>query len=814
MRFTPLVGVKQIDEQHPPLRFRGQRREHILLDVLDEDLIRIRHYPDGQTRLSRTWMIVDSAGTLPREGRLRDDLTPFACPSFALDTLSPSALQIQTAQLKLTVHLGDLHLEWADSAGQVFAEDLERIAYSYNRAGREVFHYLKRRPQERYYGFGERTGPLNKAGRRMRMVNMDTLGYDSEASDPLYKHFPFYITYLPDLDIAYGLLYDNLATTVFDIGQEIDGFRGDYRYYQAMDGDLDYYLIYGPSIEGVVEKLTRLTGRPALPPRWSLGYLGSTMKYTEAPNAQEQLKEFAQLCQQHDIPCDLFHLSSGYSVNENGERCVFTWNRSRIPDPQQMVNNFHEAGIRLAPNIKPYLLTTHPMYADVAARGGFIREADTDAPQISTFWSGGSGEGGDGSYIDFTSPAGYDWWQEQITAQLLSYGMDALWNDNNEFEIWDDAARCQGYALHSEIPIGIMRPVQTLLMAHASYHALARAYDRMRPFVLSRSGMPGIQRYAQTWSGDNTTSWHDFRFNIPMGLGMGLSGAPNCGHDVGGFHGPKPSPELLVRWVQNHIFHPRFCIHSWNTDGTVTEPWMYPEVLPLIRDAIHFRYRLIPYLYCLLFEASQTGHPIIRPLVYHFAADSRCHDESFDFLLGPFLLVATVLHENARTRNIYLPQNAKWFDFHTGEWFEGGQEITLDAPLDHIPLLVRSGGIIPMGKVMRFIGEQTDDLRQVLLFPDPHKGSSAFDLIEDDGITTECPQGICTVVHIELNASPENLTLFLSLLSNRYTLPYEAIEFILPHAENRPVQIVFQDGRQQTFPAGQRHILVPLSTTQ
>ena len=308
---------------------------------------------------------------------------------------------------------------------------------------------------------------------------------------------------------------------------ELDAYHGRFRYYQADDGDLDYYLIYGPSIAQVVEKFSALIGRPILPPRWSLGYLGSTMTYTEAPDAQEQLKRFVALCDEHRIPCDLFHLSSGYTLDPNEKRNVFTWNRQRIPDPKAMVENFARAGIKLSPNIKPALLLTHPRYAEVAAFGGFIKQAESDAPEIITFW------GGAGSYLDFTNSQTCEWWKRNVREQLLEYGIISTWNDNNEFEVWDDEARCDGFG--EAIPIGLARPLQTLLMVRASYEAQKAFRPDERPYVLSRSGCPGIQRYAQTWSGDNTQSWETLKYNIPMGLGLSLSGAPNTGHDVGGF---------------------------------------------------------------------------------------------------------------------------------------------------------------------------------------------------------------------------------------------------------------------------------------
>lgn len=783
MRFTAPTGV-QFQEHEAPhtLHFAGSGGERLRITVLEHDLVRVQHHPDGQPRLNRTWMVVGSEGHMPREGRQRDDLSPFSTPDFSLQENTDS-LELRTDALRLRIHPGKLRLEWYNADNTLFAEDVPRIAYAYNRAGGDVFHYLRRYPGEHYYGFGERSGALSKAGRRMRMLNLDSLGYNAETGDPLYKHFPFYITFLPDQQIAYGLFYDNLATSVFDMGKEIDAYHGLYRYYQAHAGDLDYYVLYGPSIPDVLDKFTRLTGRPALPPRWTLGYLGSTMSYTEAPDAQEQLKQFAQLTRQHDIPCDMFHLSSGYTTDEDGKRCVFTWNRSKVPQPEQMVQHFHDAGIRLAPNVKPYMLKTHPNYDEVAGKGGFIQQAASDAPEISTFWSGGAMESDDGAYLDFTSEAGYDWWQERLQATLLDYGMDAVWNDNNEYELWDDEARCAGYG--EPIPIGQARPLQTLLMGHASYHALLKHQPDERPFVLTRSACPGMQRYAQTWSGDNTTSWNDLRYNIPMGLGLSLSGMPNTGHDVGGFHGPKPEPELLVRWVQNHIFHPRFCIHSWNTDGTVTEPWMYPQVLPLIRDAIQLRYRLIPYLYTLFKQAADTGQPIMRPLLYHFPQDERCHTESFQFMLGPNLMVASVIERGARSKDVYLPRGTQWCDFHSGTWYAGGQTITVQADLDHIPLFVPAGAMLPMSKVMQHVGAEADDMRELYLFLPPAGGDGHFTLYEDDGLSFAYQRGQYATLDFQASADEERITLNVTVDNTAHVLSYGEVRCVLPPNETR-----------------------------
>lgn len=787
---------------------RGARGELLRLSALEPDVVRVQMWPDGAPRLDRTWMICGEDGDVPREGRVRDDLSPFSCPAFERRMGADGgdgdggSMRLSTGLLTVEVRLRDGRLRWCDGEGVCFAADLGDRAYAYDRAGRSVAHFMERDRREHYYGFGEKSGPLDKQGRRLRMMNLDALGYNAESGDPLYKHWPIYITYAPQHCIAYALIYDNLSTSVFDMGQEHDNYYHAYRYWQAEEGDVDYTLVYGPGIPQVVEKVARLIGRPALPPRWSLGYLGSTMGYTDAPDAQEQLKRFVELCAEHDIPCDLFHLSSGYTLGADGKRYVFTWNRSRIPDPPGMAAHFHAAGIHLAANIKPCLLTTHPRYAEVAALGAFVQAAEADVPEVNIFW------GGYGSHLDFTNPAGYAWWQEQVHAQLLDVGIDATWNDNNEFNIWDDDARCHGFG--QPLTIGRIRPLQPLLMTRASHEAQAAARPDERPYLITRSGCPGIQRYAQTWSGDNETSWHTLRYNIPMGLGMSLSGLPNIGHDVGGFTGYKPDPELFVRWVQNGIFHPRFTIHSWHLDGSVNEPWMYPEVLPLVREAIRLRYRLIPYLYTLIFEAARTGAPAIRPLVYHYPGDERCRTESFDFLLGERLLVASVLEPGARTRAVYLP-HGDWCDWWTGQWHAGGQTATLDAPLERPLLLAAAGALIPLGRAMRHVGAQADDLRQLAAFPGPGTGRSRFTWVEDDGITLAYRSGGYTEVSAEMEWDGQAIALRLSATGG-YPLPYRDVEIVLPAGETRPLQAHGATGEEWTDGEGRRHLRAGVAT--
>jgi alpha-glucosidase len=324
----------------------------------------------------------------------------------------------------------------------------------------------------------------------------------------------------------------------------------------------------------------------------------------------------------------------------------------------------------------------------------------------------------------------------------------------------------------------------------ASYEAQVENQPNERPFALTRSAITGMQRYCQSWSGDNSTSWNTLRYNIPMGLSQGLSGFPNTGHDVGGFYGEPPSPELLTRWVQNGVMHPRFTIHSSLLGGAsgATEPWMYPEMLPYIRAAIELRYQLIPYLYSVFRNASLTGQPIIRPMVYEFQHDPRTHTESFDFLVGSHLLVASVLEPDATTRDVYLPTNTGWYDFYTGDFYTGGETITLHAPIERLPLLVREGGILPMGKTMQHVGAEPDDERRVYLYPYRGDGQSAFVLYEDDGVSFDYRQGGFTEIVLGIQSSSDAIELTVDVRGS-YTLPYSEISFILPSGETRLLSI-------------------------
>ncbi|WP_299484278.1 TIM-barrel domain-containing protein [uncultured Roseibium sp.] len=720
-------------------------RHSFTATVLEHDLIRITLLKDGAFRLDRTWAIAPEKD-VPFEGRKREDMSGFSCPSFRL-TEAEDTVTLETDTLRLTIGR-PLSLVWearrtTSDAWQEIARDRPLNAYMIGRKDHRNQHYMRRYGDERFYGLGEKAGALERSGRRFEMRNLDALGYDARSTDPLYKHIPFTITDRGTRG-AYGLFYDTLATCWFDLGNEKDNYHPPFRAFRAEDGDLDFYFFWAPNVLDVVKRQHWLIGGTAFMPRWGLGYSGSTMAYTDSDNAQERVRTFLDKLEEEDIPCDSFQLSSGYTAIE-GRRYVFHWNTDRFPDVEALTSSYADAGINLIANIKPVLLDDHPLYEDAQEAGLFIRDSESGAPEHSPFWDG------TGSHLDFTNPGTVAWWQANVTSKLLNRGIKSTWNDNNEYEVWDDDAICAGFG--EPIPVSLIRPLHSQLMTRASFEAQKQDQPGKRPYLISRCASPGTQRYAQTWTGDNYTSWETLRWNIPMGLGLSLSGFYNTGHDVGGFAGPRPEPELFLRWVQNGIFHPRFTIHSWNDDGTANEAWMYPEITPLVRDALKLRAQLIPYLYTQLYCAVADGEPILRPLFLDYPGDTSCRHAEFDFLLGRDLLVATVVEQGASYRTVTLPENGEgWWAFDGSTWYPGGEKIDIPVTLESIPLFVRGGAVLPIAAANLRSDPLHDRERTWRIYPQAvNCGTSLSRAYDDDGSSAEALGGQHSLTTFELS---------------------------------------------------------------
>ncbi|MFM0234045.1 glycoside hydrolase family 31 protein [Paraburkholderia sediminicola] len=748
----------------------------IELFVLADDIIRVLVLPDGETHGPRTWSLAPGTDDVPLEGRDRRDMSGFTPPPFALSS-DAGHVVIETARIRLTVTLDGGFCAWdilRDSSWHRVMSDRKTQAYNFGWWDGRVYHYIERRKDEMYVGLGERAGSLNRADQSYEMRNIDAMGYSARTTDPLYKHIPFYVTWQPESATGFGLFYDTLADCRFDMGRELDNYHGHYRHFVAEHGDLDYYFIASAGTPlHAVRRFTWLTGRPAWMPKWGLGYSGSTMSYTDAPDAQQRMGEFIDRCSEHDVLCDSFHLSSGYT-SIGPKRYVFNWNHEKFPDIDGFVQSYLEHGVRLCANIKPCLLQDHPAFDEVARAGLLIASRDGD-PAWVQFWDEV------GAYLDFTNPATIDWWKTRVKDSLLKHGIAATWNDNNEFEIWSPDAIAQGFG--QPYPAREAKVLQTQLMMRASHDAQREYAPDRRPFLVSRSGGVGMQRYVQTWSGDNYTSWETLRFNLKMGLGLAMSGVSNSGHDIGGFSGPAPGPELFVRWVAFGIFLPRFSIHSWNDDGTVNEPWMYPEVTQHVAALIKLRYRLIPYLYELLWQSHSAYEPVLRPMFAEFPHDPRCLVDGDDMMLGSSMLVAPVVEADQSTRDVYLPTGARWASYWSGEVFEGGQTVTLPAPFEQPVTLLREGCVIPLNIAEQHFGRPADE-RAFIAVPHDGTGIARGGCVEDDGESETWRTGAQGRWHVTITSDASALRI--SIVREGWVQqPQQEVRLLVPKDEAR-----------------------------
>ena len=642
-------------------------------------------------------------------------------------------------------------LRFLDVDGRVLAEDIYGAAYIKDGNMRRR-HRGRIFDGDRFYGFGEKSGSLNKYGDRLRMYPSDALGYDPEKTDPLYKHIPFFIRLNENTKIASGMFYHNMSPTEFDMGRGRCNYFPQHYTYTADAGKLDYFFIAGPAISDVVESYTYLTGRQPLFPRYAYGYLGSSMYYSElAKDSDEAVLQFVDRAVAEGVPMTGFMLSSGYTTQADNKRCVFTWNHDRFSDPAGFVKKMKNKGVRISANVKPGFLKVHPMLDELAGQDFFIKDENGQKPETGFWW------GGPGYFADLTSDKNRQIWSRLLTENVLEYGIDSVWDDNCEVDsiINDDAlVDAEG---HPERIAGY-RAVTANIMCKLAYDALLKNDPHRRPFVVCRAGSAGIQNFASTWAGDNLTCWEALQYNIGTILGMGLSGVANQGCDIGGFHGPAPEPELFARWVQMGVFMPRFSIHSCNTDNTVTEPWMYEGVKDEIREAIRLRYRLLPYIYSMMEASHRQGSPVMRPLFYKYQDDARVYDEGIQFMMGDSLMVAPVVTKGAEGIEVYFPQGDDFIDLSTYERYEGGNCSVLPVTLSDIPMFICRGGVLTMAEDMpilegsgRGIGFDINDRSKgalepkkllVYVYPEAGDNSLIHSFYEDDGESMDYEKGV------------------------------------------------------------------------
>ena len=634
--------------------------------------------------------------------------------------------QIVTPALTVSVRHRPFRVSIADSSGNdLDADDAERgIAFS----GRAVRVWKRLRDDEQIYGFGEKTGRLNKRGRQLggysyTMWNSDTFAYESD-TDPIYVSIPFYIVLRNGR--AHGVFFDNTFRSNFDVGHTTQGLLS----FGADGGELDYYLIDGPDPKHVIQRYTEMTGRMPLPPRWALGY--HQCRYSYYP--ESRVRFIARNFRERRIPADVIWLDIHYLDGFN----PFTWDPERFPDPARLVGDLRGDGFHVVPIIDahPKKQPGWPVYDSGLAGDHYVKNPDGSVFEAPVWPSQAEKNPGPSVFPDFSKPGAREWWGG-LFKPYVDMGIRGIWNDMNEPAVFQTVTGTMPLDVrhdnegqptdHREI-----HNVYGLLNSRATYEGVLRLAPDSRPFVLTRASYAGAQRYAAIWPGDNISSWTHLRATIPMLTGLGLSGVAFVGSDIGGF-ADTPSAELYTRWLQTGVFYPFMRTHT--TLGTPDqEPWSYGTVHEAInRRFIELRYQMLPHIYNVMVEASTTGIPAMRPLVLEFPQDPATYGLDDEFMFGRDLLIAPVLREGEGVREAYLPKG-EWFDFWTGAHYQGGAVVRVPVTMESLPIFARGGAFVFRQPVVQHTGEMAGQPLEVHVYP---AATSEATLYEDDGETQQ-----------------------------------------------------------------------------
>ncbi|MCX7038115.1 MAG: alpha-xylosidase [Spirochaetes bacterium] len=523
---------------------------------------------------------------------------------------------------------------------------------------------LRAAHDEKFAGTGERFTGMNLAGKTLVLENTDALGVNNRRA---YKNVPFYVS-----SRGYGLLVltsAHVRLSLADIST---------RAAQGLIEDdlLDLFFIGGGSPERIVRNYRRITGFPRPVPFWSYGTWMSRMSYFSA----DETREVVRRLREGKFPCDVVHLDSGWF--KTSWKCEWEFGRDNFPDPQAFLAQLSERGIRVSLWQLPCVAAGTEHYETAMARGYIPAKRERSA-----LGSNFSAVEFDGT-IDFTNPEATAWYQG-LLERLLRMGAAVIKTDFGE--AIEENAEYRG------APYRLLHNLYPLLYQRAAYEVTRRVRGENETMIWARAGWTGCQRYPIHWGGDCASSWDGFAGSIRGGLHLGMSGFAFWSHDVPGFHGvpsfmnSRPADDLYVRWTQAGIFASHLRYHGSNAH----EPYEYPRIADLVRKWLNLRYALIPYLAEAGIEATRTGYPVLRALVFHHADDPTCWGIDDEFYCGPSLLVAPIMNSEG-TRDLYLPEG-EWIDFWSGEKLTGPRWIKeVTCPLERIPIFAVAGAEIPV----------------------------------------------------------------------------------------------------------------------
>lgn len=640
-------------------------------------------------------------------------------------TETGDVVELRTSALIARLNRATLALSIVDTSGRVLLADAAGEALRFENGG---FRLRKAMPDDaHYFGLGDKTGGLDRRGSAFALWNTDAFGF-GVASDPIYKSIPFVLGVEED-GHSFGLFMDNTWRSFFDFGKsERNAFS-----FGAEGGPVDYYVLGGPNPKAIVEAYAYLTGKAPLTPLWALGFQQSHWSYP----TQAEVQGIADRLRHDRIPADVLYMDIDYQDRNR----PFTVDKKAFPDLPALSARLAAQGFHLvlitdlhiaeAPgqNYRPF---------DSGSEADLFLKRPDGSVYVGEVWPGRA------VFPDFSRQSVRDWWGRNY-AGFVGLGVSGFWNDMNEPAIFktptktmplDTVHRIEepGFAprtaSHAEL-----HNVYGMLNSRATYDGLRTIAADKRPFVLTRATYAGGQRYAATWTGDNSSSWAHLKLSTSQLINLGLSGFAYSGDDIGGFAGEAPSADLLTRWIEIGAFNPIFRDH-YQKDKAPQEPWVHgAQHEDIRRRYIEERYRLLPYIYALAEENSRNGLPIMRPVFLEFpqvlARGDRLGDTEDEFMLGRNLLVApSPTGESPAAYKIALPDKG-WYDYWTGQRLSTAQVVETPT-LERLPVFVRPGAIIAKQPLVQSTTEQPVGRLEIHIYPGSDC-SGALYLDEGDG---------------------------------------------------------------------------------
>jgi alpha-D-xyloside xylohydrolase len=633
-------------------------------------------------------------------------------------------ITLGTSLLRITVGRTDGSITFSDSAGKKLYEENGRTMTPVTVNGEQTYHSESWSnlwgSTEAFYGLGQhQAGVWNYMGE-----SVDLFQDNTNISIPMFLS-----------SNGYGIFWNNTSRSRFD-----NRFPHALYLSSEVASTEDYYFLYGPEFDKVIAAYRELTGPAPMLGKWAYGFWQCKNRY----KSQKELLDLAKKYRELHIPIDNL-VQDWFWWNVNGD---FTFNKN-FPDPKAMMDQLHNEGFHLMISVWPFFDPGSKVFEDMLKRGYFI-----DRTKVAGFHPANMG-----LYDAFNPEARKYYWQLMDNA-LFKVGLDAWWMDATEPET---EGRETNILVTNKVALGNgarYANLYPLMTTSGVYEGQRSETDQKRVFILSRSAFAGIQRNGVvSWSGDVATTWNDFKRQIPAGLNFSASGLPYWTTDIGGFilgHPNDPAyRELFVRWFEYGAFCPIFRLHGTRVPD-VNELWSYgPDAQEILTRYDALRYRLMPYIYSLAWQVTHDGYTVMRPLVMDYRQDEIAQNIGDQFMFGPALMVAPVTDPGVDTRRLYLPHST-WYNFWTGEKFDGGSFKTLAAPLETLPLLARAGSILPIGPALQYSNQKPEDPIELRVYPG---ADGDFTLYEDDNLTYDYEKGAYATIPIHWSDADRTLTI-------------------------------------------------------